>query len=372
MLYLDNAATTLRKPAQVYLSLLKNTLFGSVNAGRGGHSMSVRGTETIVNTQDEIAGLFNIDSPQNIAFTQNATYALNMAILGMLSEGGHCIVTEMEHNSVLRPVHRLGNFTVVKADKRGYISPENIVSAIKDDTRLIICTHASNVCGTIEPIKEIGEIAKRHNIPFLIDAAQTAGCINVDVKELNADFLVFSGHKGLMGPLGTGGIYVKNPSILEPIILGGTGSMSESLSQPHFMPDMLHSGTVNTPAIAALGAGVKYIKKHGVSEISEKEQFLAQRLENELWNMGGITVYGTRDRIGTTSFNIDGMASGETAQLLGKKFAVRAGFHCAPLAHKALGTLKTGVVRASFGIFNSEAEVLRFADAVWKLKKETI
>lgn len=369
MLYLDNAATTLKKPLSVYASMMWNTVFKSVNAGRGGHAMSMSGTEVIIEAQDEIAELFNIDNPQNIAFTMNATYALNMVILGVLSGGGHVIVTEMDHNSVLRPAYRLGNYTIVKADESGYVSPEDMRGAIREDTKLIVCTHASNVCGTIQPVEEIGKIANENKILYMIDAAQTAGCAEVDVKKIGVDFLAFSGHKGLMGPLGTGGVYVKNPTTLEPVITGGTGSKSESLIQPLFMPDMLHSGTVNTPAVKALGKGVRYIKKRGLSEISEKERYLAHKMENELLNMGGIIVYGRKHRVGTTAFNIAGMSSGEAAQRLSDRFALRAGYHCAPLAHKALGTKETGVVRASFGLYNNEKDVEKIVDAVWKLRK---
>lgn len=369
MLYLDNAATTLKKPLSVYATMMWNTVFKSVNAGRGGHRMSVSGTEGIIETQDEIAELFNIDNPQNIAFTMNATYALNMVMLGVLLKGGHVIVTEMDHNSVLRPAYRLGNYTIVEADLSGYVKPERIREAIREDTRLIVCTHASNVCGTIQPVEEIGRIAKENNILYMIDAAQTAGCLEIDVKKLNVDFLVFSGHKGLMGPLGTGGVYVKSSSAIEPVITGGTGGKSESLIQPMFMPDMLHSGTVNTPAVRALGAGVRYIKKRGLSEIGENERCLALKMEEALLNMGSVTVYGRKDRIGTTAFNIRGLSSGEVTEKLAGEFALRGGYHCAPLAHKALGTVKTGVVRASFGAFNNKKDVEKIVDAVWKLSK---
>lgn len=370
MLYLDNAATTLRKPAAVYTSMMWNTVFKSVNAGRGGHKMSMYGMNGIIEAQDEIAELFNIYKPQNIAFTLNATYALNMVMIGVLLHGGHVIVTEMDHNSVLRPAYRLGNYTIVKADESGYVEPKDVQEAIREDTKLIVCTHASNVCGTIQPVEEIGKIAQENNILYMIDAAQTAGCIEIDVQKLHADFLAFSGHKGLMGPLGTGGVYVRDSMTLEPVITGGTGSKSESLIQPLFMPDMLHSGTLNSPAIAALGKGVRYIKQRGLDEISQKERYLALKMESELLNMGGITVYGRKDRVGTTAFNIDGMSSSETAQKLSDKFALRAGYHCAPLAHKALKTIKTGVVRASFGAFNNNKDVEKVVDAIWKLKNK--
>ena len=372
MIYLDNAATTVKKPFSVYKSLMYGTIFESGNAGRGGHAMSVKSTEAIIEAQDEIAGLFNIDNPQNIAFTMNATYALNMVILGVLLSGGHAIASQMSHNSVLRPLYRHGDYTIVKSGKDGYTNPEAFRDAIRDNTKLIVCTHASNVCGTIEPIEEICRSARKNNFLCLIDTAQRAGCLDIDEERINADFIVFSGHKGLMGPLGTGGLYVKDPMSLMPVITGGTGSKSESLVQPRFMPDMFHSGTVNAPAIKALTEGVRYIRRHGADKIGEYEQNLAKALEEKLLNMGGVTVYGRANRIGTTAFNLNGRSSGEIAQRLSDKFALRSGYHCAPLAHAALGTAKTGVVRASFGVFNKERDVNKLADAVWQLRKSEI
>lgn len=369
MIYLDSAATSRKKPFSVYASLMKNTVFASNNAGRGAHKGSIASMKTIVEVQDIIAELFNISEPQNIAFMQNATYALNTAIRGTLHDGGHVVVTEMDHNSVLRPVYELGNYTVVKADKEGFVSPKAIEKAVKNDTKLIACIHASNVCGTLQDAEEIGKIAKRHNIKFLLDTAQTAGCVDIDAEKLNVDFLAFSGHKGLMGPLGTGGLYVRTPSELKPIVTGGTGSNSESVTQPDFMPDMLHSGTMNTPAIAALGEGAKYVLNHGVNEIGGRELYLARLLENKLRNMSSVIVYGREEKVGTVAFNIGKTDSARVEELLGDKFAVRAGYHCAPLAHKALGTSDRGAVRASFGAFSKERDARVFADAVFEITK---
>lgn len=370
MPYLDNAATTARKPFAVYASLLKNTIFSSGNAGRGGHEKSAAAVRAIVDTQDLAARLFNIEKPQNIIFMPNATYALNTAILGTVTDGGHIVVTSMEHNSVLRPTYLLGNFSVVWADKDGHIDPCAVESAIKDDTRLIVCTHASNVCGTLEPVRRIGKIAQSHCIPFLVDTAQTAGCLPVDAAEMNADFIAFSGHKGLMGPLGTGGLYVKNPDLLRPLVTGGTGSMSESLIQPNIMPDKFHSGTMNAPAIAALGAGIKYILKRGVIDIAVYENRLARTLRENLMNMDGARVYGDGSGTATVAFNIDGMDSDDVFDLIGGKFAVRSGYHCAPLAHHSLGTQKTGAVRVSFGIYNNMGDVHSLTDRIYKICRQ--
>ncbi len=368
MLYLDNSATSIRKPAVVYRSLFYNTLFNSANAGRGSHKPSLRALDGVLNAQEAAARLFNADNPMNIAFTHNATYALNMAILGAY-DGGHIVATQMDHNSVLRPISRLGNFTIVPADRLGRVYPADVEAAIQPDTKLVICTHASNVCGTIQPVKEIAKIAHRHGALFLLDAAQTAGCVGIDAKDIDADLIAFSGHKGLMGPLGTGGLYVKNPAKLKPVITGGTGSQSESLKHPAVMPDMLHPGTVNTPGIAALGAAIGFIIEHGAEAIGEKEREMANNLHDELMNMKNVTVYGDYFRTGAVAFNINGLGSEETAERIGGRAVVRAGYHCAPLAHKAIGTNKTGAVRASFGFFNEPRDVKRFADIIYKASR---
>lgn len=367
MLYLDNAATTARKPISVYTSLFKNTIFHSGNAGRGGHKKSMAAVRTIIDTQDLIARLFNIDKPQNIVFTQNATQALNTAILGTVTYGEHIIVTAMEHNSVLRPAYLLGNYTVVRADKQGRVNAADVEKEIRRDTRLIVCTHASNVCGTAEPVCEIGEIAEKYNIPYLIDAAQTAGCMEVDAQKIKADMIAFPGHKGLLGPLGTGGLYIKNPEKLRPLMTGGTGSNSESIIQPDIMPDKFHSGTVNAPAIAALGKGVEYILKRGVEDISWHEGKLAKAFRERLMNMKNVTVYGDGSGTATVAFNIDGTDSDDVFALIGGKAAVRSGYHCAPLAHRALGTQETGALRVSFGIYNRMREVRKMADIIYKI-----
>lgn len=366
MIYLDNAATSAVKPEAVYRTLDSFTRNHSANAGRGASKESLFSIRTILKVQDLIAELFNISQPQNIAFTQNATYALNTAILGTLAKGGHAITTVMDHNSVLRPLYRLGNFTAVEADKSGAVSPYDIEKAIRSDTKMIIASHASNVCGTIQNIEAIARIAKNNKIKFMLDAAQTAGILKIDNALLDADFIAFSGHKGLMGPLGTGGLYVRKPEELEPVITGGTGSLSEEIAQPRIMPDMLHSGTFNTPAVAALGEGIKFILAHGTEKILEHERYLADFLKNELLNMKAITVYGSDKHIGTVAFNVNGTDSEDTASRL-DGFALRAGYHCAPLAHKALGTEKTGAVRASFGIFNTKSDAQALIDAISKI-----
>lgn len=367
MIYLDNAATSIRKPAGVYKELFKNTLFSSFNAGRGMYKKSIDAVLNVMDTRESIAQLFNVQDPMQIAFTQNATYALNFLISGFLKPEDHVVITGVEHNSVLRPVHRHQNYTIVKADKKGNVRSSDIEKAFLDNTKLVISTHASNVSGSIEPIAKIAEAAKKHNVRFLVDAAQTAGIVDIDVKKMNIDMLAFSGHKGLMGPLGTGGLYVSKKIELNPMIVGGTGSMSESLTQPAIMPDMLQSGTQNTPAIIALKKGVDFVKEHR-GEIFEKEKAFAVEFIDGLLNIKGVTVYGNVaiNRNGTVAFNIEKKDCIEVASCLEEEYniLVRSGFHCSPLAHRSLGTEKTGCVRASFGFFNTSNDVKKAIFAI--------
>ena len=369
MIYLDNAATSYYKPECVIKSMINSTISMSANAGRGGHKLSIKAMDMIYNATASVAELFGIDNPENIAYTQNATLALNMAIGGILDKGHHAVVTQMEHNSVLRPVNYYGNYTVVKADKNGYVNPLDIEKAITPDTSLIVCTHASNVCGSIQPVKEISMVAKKYNIPFLLDAAQTAGCYPLNIKEIGADMFAFSGHKGLMGPLGTGGLYVSDRIKLKSVISGGTGSNSESIIQPDFMPDMLHSGTLNTPGIIALGEACRFIMHETPSAIHEKEKYLANVFIEDISCIKGITVYGDvagKKLNGTVAFNINGVSSTAVSEYLDKNYNIitRAGFHCAPLAHKSLDTGGNGCVRVSFGYFNDLKDEKILAEAL--------
>lgn len=368
MIYLDNAATSYRKPAAVSSAIYRHTLKSSMNAGHGGHMLSIRGVEILEEVKALAASLFHLPSAENIAFIPNATYGLNCAIFGLLQKGGHAIITSMEHNSVLRPIHKCGNYTVCYADEFGYVDETDIENAIREDTRLIVCTHVSNVTGSIEPVARIGRIAHLYNIPFLVDGSQAAGCIDVDIPKIGADIYVCSGHKGLMGPLGTGICYV-NPAIaLEPYIVGGTGNMSKQLTHPKTMPEIIHAGTLNTPAIAALGESIRFILKRGVSVIHKHESFLASECIRKLSRISNVKTYGSRiyNRTGVVAFNIDGMDSSETADILSSKYNiyVRGGFHCSPLAHKTIGTYDTGAVRASFGFFSKASENDALVNAV--------
>lgn len=376
MLYLDNAATSYKKPKCFYKAMSHAARHLSVNAGRGGHSFSVEGAKKIAETSEKLCSLFNVSNPERIAFSQNATLSLNFAISGILKNGGHAVITQMEHNSVLRPVHNYGNYTVVQADSLGRINPDDVRAAICKDTKLVICTHASNVCGTVEPISEIAKAAHDFGAFFLLDAAQTAGCMPISIPEAGIDMLAFSAHKGLLGPLGLGGLYVREGIELSPIVFGGTGSFSHLAVQPSQMPDLLQSGTVNTPAIAALGKSIDYIQKITPAVLSQKQQSLAYMLIENLKNMKKVTVYGITspndgDRNGTVLFNIENIESGTLSELLNNDFkiAARGGWHCAYPAHCALGSEKSGGLRVSFGAFSNKKSVRILTDAIYKICK---
>ena len=377
MLYLDNAATTLKKPIGVWGSMIYNTLRFSVNAGHGGHYYSIKGAEGIYETAEKLADFLGCDNPERIAFTQNATHALNVGIRGYLTKDDHIVTTAMEHNSVLRTLEEWCDYTVVDAEIDGTVRPEKIKKAITPKTKLILVNHVSNVCGTVQDLGRISKIAKDRGIKFMVDGAQSVGSIPIDVKKMGIDMLALSGHKGLMSPLGVGALYVAEGIELEPLITGGTGSDSKNLRQPRQMPDIIHSGTMNAPAIIACGRGIDYINKRGVEEIGEYEVYLAMRLIEKLKNMDNVLVYGKTSKEGRNStvlFNIAGRDSTEISGILNDKFgiATRGGYHCAYLAHKAIGSEEFGGVRASFGAFNTIYAVDGLTDAVYKLSKNRV
>ncbi|MDR1773884.1 MAG: aminotransferase class V-fold PLP-dependent enzyme [Clostridioides sp.] len=373
MIYFDNAATTFPKPESVYNEMMNCMKDYCANPGRSGHKMAIKCARKIYDTRENIAKLFNIDNPMNIVFTENATDSLNLAIKGALKSGDHVVTTSMEHNSVLRPLSKLKEIgvetTVVYADKEGFINPANIESAIKENTKLIISTHASNVCGTLVDIKAVGEIAKKHNVLFLADVSQTAGVYNIDMKDINVDMLAMPGHKGLLGPQGTGILCIREGLSLSTLKEGGTGSKSEDVVQPELIPDKYESGTHNTPGIIGLGEGVKFVMETGIDKIRKHEENLCQYMIDQLQTIEGITIYGPLDatkRAAVISINIDNVDSGEVTFVLDNEYdiATRSGIHCAPLAHKTLGTIEKGAVRFSMGYFNTIYEVDKVIKAI--------
>lgn len=371
MIYLDNAATTLIKPYAVIeaCNLWLNKY--SANPGRGGHKLALNAGDKIYECRELIAKLFNIDKPENIVFTLNTTMAINIAIKGFVKPGMHIVISGMEHNSVYRPVSCCGcQFTVAQPDPTGYVSAESIKKAVRPNTALIIVTHASNVVGTINPIKEIGEFANSKGITFLVDAAQSAGVLDIDVKRDNIDMLAFAGHKMLMGPTGTGGLYISPKLKLAPILQGGTGSVSESAEQPDFLPDRFESGTLNVVGIAGLTEGVRYVIKNTPKAIHQYEQKLTERLLQGLYDIKNINLYGGAERVGIVSFSMDNIDSVSLCNMLDSmNIATRGGLHCAPLAHKSLNTDK-GLARISVNCFNTNNHIDSAIDAIYKISKQ--
>lgn len=379
MIYLDNAATSWPKPAGVVKAMEKAiTEFGS-NPGRGMHQGALGAGRIVFRTREVLAELLGVEDPSRIVFTGNATQALNLGIRGILQTGDHVLCTSMEHNSVWRPLKYLERsgieLEVVPCDKEGRLNPEDIEKVIKANTKLIVTTHASNVTGAIMPVQEIGSIARKHRIVYMVDAAQTAGVLPIDVRQLNIDLLAFPGHKGLLGPQGTGGLYVGPGVDLEPLIQGGTGSNSELEFQPEVLPDKYESGTLNTVGIAGLGAGAEYVLATGQEEIRQREVFLCQKLVDGISKLSKIKIYGPIDRAQAApvvSINLGSVESNEIGYILDRAFqiAVRSGLHCAPQAHQTIGTINQGTVRFSPSSFTTEEEIVSAVKALEKIAQE--
>lgn len=367
-IYLDNAATSWPKPESVIQAMNHfNELIGS-NPGRSGHHLSVDAGRILYNTREIIAELFNAADPLRIVFTSNITHSLNIVIKGLLEPGDHVITTSMEHNSVMRPLRQLElagvELTVIECSRSGIFDPSLIHKYIKSNTKLIMSTHASNVTGTILPITEIGRISSGYGIPFCVDSAQTAGVLDIDVEKNHIDILCFTGHKGLFGPMGTGGLYIREDleKSINPLISGGTGSKSEFEIQPDFMPDKYESGTPNAIGIAGLYAGVEFIKNTGIENIHAKENLLQKKFLDGLSEIKNVTLYGPgniAEQVAVTAFNIGELSSSDTAYHLDENYGIltRPGLHCAPTSHKTIGTFPQGTNRISFGYFNTTDDV---------------
>ncbi|HEX3028661.1 MAG TPA: aminotransferase class V-fold PLP-dependent enzyme, partial [Clostridia bacterium] len=378
MIYMDNAATSFPKPDKVYDEVLRCMKEYCANPGRSGHVLSVASGKAIFEAREKISSFLNIKNPLRLCFTKNATESLNMAIKGILLPGDHVIATSMEHNSVIRPLKTLEKdsdieITIVRGNSSGEIDPDDIKRQIQDNTSLIICTLSSNVNGMIMPVKEIGSIARQNGIPFLVDASQGIGSVEVDTDEMNIDLLAFSGHKGLMGPQGTGGLYIREGIDIRPLIQGGTGSDSQNVYQPEYLPDMFESGTLNTPGIIGLKAGVDFITFLGRNEIRTYKHMLIERLDDGLREIGGITFYHFREmskNSGIIAINLENRSSTEVSSILNNKYgiAVRSGLHCSPIAHETMGTLESGIIRLSPGCFTTLEEVDLVINAFRSLK----
>lgn len=380
MIYLDNAATSGKKPEAVYSAVNEALVNHCGNPGRAGHRIARSAGMIVENARMKCASLFGAADTKEISFCCNCTDALNMAIHGLLKPGDHVITSSLEHNSVARPLEYLRNkgveITVIPADLNSGADPEEIRRAFRKNTALVAVTHISNVTGTVNDIKSIGKVCKENGVTFLVDAAQSAGNTPVDVQTMNIDILAFPGHKALLGPQGTGGLYVNKNISLRPLKQGGTGSLSESLEQPEAIPDRYESGTLNVPGIAGLAAGIEYIMNTGIENIHKKERALSEMLMLGLTEINGITVYAPEigmDRGSVVSATMDGIEPQELALLLDSEFdiAVRSGLHCAAYTHRALGTDKYGgTVRFSPGYFTTEDEIRACIDAMDMISRE--
>ena len=380
MIYFDNAATSWPKPAAVLEAMSYFMTAVGANPGRSAHRLSIEAGRIVYDTRETLAQLFNVANPLYIVFGLNATEALNLALNGVLRSGDHVVTSSMEHNSVMRPLRALEQagsveVEVVACSSGGFLDPSDLESAIKPHTRMIVLNHASNVVGTILPIAEVGEIARCHNVLLLVDAAQTAGAYRLDMEEMYIDLLAFAGHKALFGPQGTGGLCIGERVAIDeirPIKRGGTGSRSERQEQPEFLPDMCESGTPNTVGLAGLGAGVKYVMQEGVERIRTHEVELTRRVIAGLLEIPGVTVYGGHDaelQTATVSFNIEGLAPSEVGLRLDEGYGImsRVGLHCAPAAHRTIGTFPVGTVRFGLSYFNTAEEVEAAVGAVREL-----
>ncbi len=365
MIYFDNAATTWPKPQSVINAVSESMKHLAANPGRSGHKMALAAGEKVYECRELLSDFFGLKNPCGVIFTFNATHSLNIVINGILKPGDHVICTAMDHNSVLRPAFAFNDeveISVASARSDGTVDVGEVEKLIKPNTSLIIMTHVSNVCGTIEPAKEVGAIARKHGILFLLDASQSAGILDIDMQRDSIDFLAAPGHKALYGPMGTGVLCINSDIVLKPFMHGGTGSYSHELNQPMEMPDRFESGTLNFPGICGLGAGVRFIKTIGVDNVYKHEMKLTGYFINELMEMKGYTIIGkkgTDERTGVVSIVHEKNSSTQIAEYLSSSYniAARAMYHCAYPSHKALGTAKNGTLRISFGIFNTIGQV---------------
>ncbi|MFR0019236.1 MAG: aminotransferase class V-fold PLP-dependent enzyme [Paraclostridium sp.] len=379
-IYFDNAATTFPKPDSVIKAMFDYMSFEGGSANRGSSSTALQSSRAVYECRYEIAKFFNFPKSENVIFTNNITTSLNMLLLGIIKSDWHIITTSMEHNSVLRPLVKISEelpnveLDIVQCNNEGLVSVEKIKEKLKSNTKLIILSHASNLVGTIQPIKEIGKLCKENDIFFILDSAQTAGVIPIDMTELNLNALAFTGHKSLLGPQGIGGFIIddKLNSICKNIFSGGTGSNSSLIEHPQELPDKFEYGTLNTPGIIGLLEGIKFIEKEGIENIKAKEEVLCQKAMDLLSEIPEVKIYGPMDaqkKTSTISFNIEGMDPEFTGFLLDSEFNItcRTGIHCTPLAHKTVGSYPSGSIRISLGYFNTIEEVYRFVEVIKEL-----
>ncbi len=377
--YLDNGSTSFPKPKIVSDSIYNYLTNIGGNPGRSNHSNALEANRSVYIAREKICNFFNYDKSENVIFTNNITSSLNILLNGIIKSGDHVITSSMEHNSVIRPLYNLKNILdidldIVQANALGIIDVNNIKNLIKPNTKLIVITHASNVTGSIQPIKEIGEVCKKHGIFFILDSAQSAGILDINFKELSLNALAFTGHKSLLGPQGIGGFIIddKLNEICNPLVLGGTGSLSHSLIQPDFLPDKFESGTLNLPGIVGLYEAIKFIESEGLNTIYEHNSYLRSYLIAGILNMPNYKISGVLDKKYSTScisITHSKLDVSELSYILESDFNInnRSGLHCAPLAHKTIGTFPNGTVRLSLGYFNTVEEIKYTIDSLNKI-----
>lgn len=377
--YLDNGSTSFPKPKVVADSIYNYLTNIGGNPGRANHSNALTSNRYLYMAREELIDFFNFDKTENVIFTSNITSSLNILINGILREGDHVITSSMEHNSVIRPLYNLKDclnieLDIVQANNIGIVNTSDIENLIKPNTKLIIMTHASNVTGSIQPIKEIGELCKKHGVFFILDSAQSAGVLDLDFKALSLSALAFTGHKSLLGPQGIGGFIISDDlnEICTPLVLGGTGSLSHSLSQPDFLPDKFESGTLNIPGIIGLYEAIKFIKCEGLSSIYEHNSFLRSYLINDILNLPNYKVIGPiskNDATSCISITHSTLDISELSYILDSDFNIsnRSGLHCSPIAHKTIGTYPNGTVRLSLSYFNTLDEIKYVIDSLNKI-----
>lgn len=380
MIYFDNGATTFPKPQSVINAVSSSLKEKGANPGRSGYKLALQAAELVYKSRSAVAEFFGASSPENVIFTPNCTTALNTVIKGILKKGDHAVISSLEHNAVARPLETLkkigvsysiAEFVPYDDDK----TIDNFRNAINSNTKLVICTHASNVFGFKLPIDRIGAMCKIYDIKLCVDAAQTAGIIPINLADSYIDYLCTAGHKGLYGPMGTGLMIINNEKTPESLVQGGTGSQSEILEQPDLLPDKYESGTVNLSGIAGLAEGIRFVKMRNPEKILKHEIILIQSLYDKINKISGVELYTQRPDeryfVPVLSFNIKGMDSESVAMKLSEKYniAVRAGLHCAPLAHKSMNTIDGGTVRVVLSVFTNEQQILYLADCVRKIAK---
>ena len=378
MIYMDNAATTMHKPQEV-IDAVVSAMSSMGNAGRGASEAALSASRIIYDTREGLAKLFGAENARQIAFTSNSTESLNIAIKGILDPGDHVITTVLEHNSVLRPLYEMEKkgteLSVIGCNEKGMPDIAAMEAAIKENTKMIICTNGSNLTGNYVDVAVMGQMAHKHGLIFVVDASQTAGVFPIDVQKMDIDILCFTGHKGLLGPQGTGGIYVKEGIQIRPLKTGGSGIQTYSKEHPVQMPTALEAGTLNGHGIAGLHAALGYLEKTGIDNIRKKEENLMWRFYNGVKDVPGVKIYGDysqKERCAIVTLNIGDYDSSEVSDelLMEYDISTRSGGHCAPLMHEALGTVEQGAVRFSFSHYNTEEEVDTAIRAIRELAEE--